>query len=713
MLVDGDGHLLALAIQLGILAAHDALQLGELRHHAGDQVKFYLKVGDEGYYQNDGSISPSEANADSLVLSNPDWANSIHIAPGMLDYVDGTVHVLETGHEYELYEYEITQTDSTDNYIASYDFISEIVRPMRVNGNIKYLVKYTNASEIPEGITETYTIDGKTYYARPGSGDSGLLSGKNYRRAEMDITKIINKGTSSLTEEQLNKEVFTYRVTLRMPADANLSLITGWQFVYNPDNPNWTIQGYQEEDEPLPGDETRFAGHNFRWGTFNYNGTAIGSAVVPDDEDPENYVKITMDLSMYPNQVVRLRNLPMGTRYSIEEVYANNRTLGSNGLMSNSSVVPTTDTPGNLAEQGYKSISSASKYGTASGTVISGELDTPNRRYYNQFTNTVDNVAAVDLQVTKHLDGYAWSGERYYFTLESGLHKDAEGTEAGTSPLPASTTLYLSNASGSEDRSYGFGSVKYTEEGTYTYIVKESRYRAGDSTTIVDIDQERDTIPNTNIVFDKPVTITVTVSKDTNGTLYVEKVEGPGSELTGTVINTTFTNSRPCNVKILKVGDSITPLGEVEFTVYSDSTLTTPVTTDAKGEPISADGVVTTDGEGFASLGAMLSGSSYYLVETNTADGYNKLSEPVVITFNGTNITAFCAQDGVIFNTPEWIYQDEEDTWVVKINNSSGVMLPNTGGSGTLPYTLGGIALIMASALMYGFRLRRRERRLN
>ena len=104
----------------------------------------------------------------------------------------------------------------------------------------------------------------------------------------------------------------------------------------------------------------------------------------------------------------------------------------------------------------------------------------------------------------------------------------------------------------------------------------------------------------------------------------------------------------------------------------------------------------------------MLSGSSYYLVETNTADGYNKLSEPVVITFNGTNITAFCAQDGVIFNTPEWIYQDEEDTWVVKINNSSGVMLPNTGGSGTLPYTLGGIALIMASALMYGFRLRRR-----
>ena len=682
--------------------------------HAGDQVKFYLKVGEAGYYQNDGTVSPSEANADSLVLSNPDWVQSIYIAPGMMDYdsATGEVHLLESGHEYELYEYEITQADSSDNYIASYDFISEIVRPMRVNGDLKYLVKYTSASEIPDGVTETYTIDGKTYYARPGSGDSGLLSGTNYRRAEMDITKIINKGTFSMTEEQLNKEVFTYRVTLRMPADANLSLITGWQFVYRPDNPNWTIQGYQAEDEPLAGDETRFAGNNFRRGTFNYNGTPIGEAVVTDPDD-EGYVTITMDLSMYPNQVLRLTNLPMGTEYRIEEVYANNRTLGSNGLMSNASVVPTTSVESNLAAQGYTQISSASKYGTASGNVISGTIDNPNRRYYNQFTNTIDNIAAVDLQVTKHLDGYTWSGERYYFTLEAGVHKDVDGTEVGTSPLPASTSLYLSNTTGSDDRSYGFGSVKYNEEGTYTYTVKEARYRSGDSTTIVDIDQTADTIPDTNIVFEKPVTITVTVSKNADGSLYVEKVEGTRTELTGTVINTTFTNSQPCYVKILKVGDSTTPLSEVQFTVYSDSDLTTLVTTDAKGEPVGSNGVITTDGDGYASLGAMLSGATYYLVETDTVGGYNKLSKPVVITFNGTSVTASCDQDGVIFNSPEWIYQDEDDIWVVKINNSSGVELPNTGGPGTLLYTLSGIALMLGAALMYGFRLRRRERRLN
>ena len=56
---------------------------------------------------------------------------------------------------------------------------------------------------------------------------------------------------------------------------------------------------------------------------------------------------------------------------------------------------------------------------------------------------------------------------------------------------------------------------------------------------------------------------------------------------------------------------------------------------------------------------------------------------------------------------------DGTTIYVIKIRNSSGIELPHTGGSGTLPYTFGGIAFITASALMYGFRKRRRERRLN
>ena len=52
---------------------------------------------------------------------------------------------------------------------------------------------------------------------------------------------------------------------------------------------------------------------------------------------------------------------------------------------------------------------------------------------------------------------------------------------------------------------------------------------------------------------------------------------------------------------------------------------------------------------------------------------------------------------------------EKRDT--VSIKNQPGQELPLTGGPGTLPYTLGGF-ILMISALMYGFMMRRRERRL-
>lgn len=47
---------------------------------------------------------------------------------------------------------------------------------------------------------------------------------------------------------------------------------------------------------------------------------------------------------------------------------------------------------------------------------------------------------------------------------------------------------------------------------------------------------------------------------------------------------------------------------------------------------------------------------------------------------------------------------------ILRIRNEAGVALPNTGGSGTLPYTLSGL-MVLLSAMMYGFVLRRRRER--
>jgi LPXTG-motif cell wall-anchored protein len=56
---------------------------------------------------------------------------------------------------------------------------------------------------------------------------------------------------------------------------------------------------------------------------------------------------------------------------------------------------------------------------------------------------------------------------------------------------------------------------------------------------------------------------------------------------------------------------------------------------------------------------------------------------------------------------------DANGVYTVIITNTTGVELPMTGGPGTLIYTLSGLMLIAFSVLMYGFRMRRRERRCN
>ena len=50
-------------------------------------------------------------------------------------------------------------------------------------------------------------------------------------------------------------------------------------------------------------------------------------------------------------------------------------------------------------------------------------------------------------------------------------------------------------------------------------------------------------------------------------------------------------------------------------------------------------------------------------------------------------------------------------TYTILVPNNLGKELPHTGGPGTGLYTLGGIMLLFASALLYGFRMRREERR--
>ena len=105
--------------------------------------------------------------------------------------------------------------------------------------------------------------------------------------------------------------------------------------------------------------------------------------------------------------------------------------------------------------------------------------------------------------------------------------------------------------------------------------------------------------------------------------------------------------------------------------------------------------------------GYVLTENAKFYIEV-TDDGIN-----LVTRVDNTKPSEWTTKNAVYGIVKDFAVATDTANAKATIENEPGAALPSTGGPGTLPYTLGGIALIMASALMYRFRMRRRERRLN
>lgn len=105
--------------------------------------------------------------------------------------------------------------------------------------------------------------------------------------------------------------------------------------------------------------------------------------------------------------------------------------------------------------------------------------------------------------------------------------------------------------------------------------------------------------------------------------------------------------------------------------------------------PVILESFVTNDKGRFVING--LDASTYYLVETEAKDGYNKLKDPVAVTISydsGTNMVVI--KQGELGTVSE-----------VTIENGSGSLLPSTGGIGTtIFYVVGAVLLIGAVVLL-------------
>ncbi len=107
---------------------------------------------------------------------------------------------------------------------------------------------------------------------------------------------------------------------------------------------------------------------------------------------------------------------------------------------------------------------------------------------------------------------------------------------------------------------------------------------------------------------------------------------------------------------------------------------------------------MTTNRTGTVSIPSLTAQKTYYLKEVTAPDGYNLLSAPITFKISNGTITSV-GGDGA-----------SSSGLTLTVTNYAGAMLPNTGGSGTILYTLAGLLLMGGAAyLLYRNTRRRKE----
>lgn len=131
----------------------------------------------------------------------------------------------------------------------------------------------------------------------------------------------------------------------------------------------------------------------------------------------------------------------------------------------------------------------------------------------------------------------------------------------------------------------------------------------------------------------------------------------------------------------------VTKDGEGKYTYASDQNATENTTTDMVTV---ADKI---DGKGNLHINGLAAGT-YYLEETKAPDGFNKLANPIKITIaksEDTDVNNWTiSKDG-----------NEETDKIIDIENSTGSLLPSTGGTGVIVFA--GVAILLVFGVAVSF----------
>ena len=201
----------------------------------------------------------------------------------------------------------------------------------------------------------------------------------------------------------------------------------------------------------------------------------------------------------------------------------------------------------------------------------------------------------------------------------------------------------------------------------------------------------------------KQLVITYTATLNDNGTTEVNTketnkvtfdysnypyVENSHKQKTDTVDVTTFAIKIDKYVK----NDEHAKLANAKFDLYRTATHAEVIAGSAVNIPytnvngIKLESDLVTDANGtatFAKYEANGTNYDYYLVETRAPSGYNILDNAVKVNFTDTEVEATAG------------------VYTVKVPNSSGIKLPITGGTGTVIFTIIGIALMVGAVVLF------------
>lgn len=199
---------------------------------------------------------------------------------------------------------------------------------------------------------------------------------------------------------------------------------------------------------------------------------------------------------------------------------------------------------------------------------------------------------------------------------------------------------------------------------------------------------------------------------ETKNSATLEYSNKPGETGTGTTKPTeVVTPTYPLDVN--KTNTTNQKLAGAHFTLYGateadeiDKTKVIKVTDEGNGkysyaaDQASTDASVISDmktvatdidGSGYNLHINGLAAGTYYLEETQAPEGYNKLSAPIKVTITKTGDTNWTiSKNGT----------NEEDK-IIDIENSTGSLLPSTGGRGTIAFAVVAVLLVFGVTVSY------------